>query len=538
MRVREREYLPRSASPEAAGVSSVAVAAFMEDMKKSGIENHSFLILRHGKVAAECFFAPFTRDTPHAMYSVSKSFTSTAIGFAVDEGLLSLDAKVIDFFPEYRPKQADEKLEKMTVRHLLTMTSGKNPSLLLDKTKDRWVKDFFDAPWISEPGEMFLYVSENIYMLCAILVRVTGISVTEFLTPRLYEPLGIPVPYWETDHHGIEVGGWGLMLPVEDFAKFTLCYAQNGVYHGKQVIPAWWVQEATAIHSGNSANRDLDANAGYGYCFWQCGGAKNTYRSDGMFSQFGIVFKDYDAQLVVNCAEVSEQKTRDCIWRHFPGAFLEEGETVDAPTVNLKAMCDEAALPMQLASFHSELEKCIEGKTIHMRKKILINLIGFPVSVLPFAATYMTKDRAGNIDRIRLHFAEDECTMDWVEGDEENSVVCGMDGHYRYGQIRLGQIDYTVCCTAAWKDDETLDIWIRPLQTIAVRKLNFIFKGNQVRMTPRTTPPLRDMAYNIAEGIDDLVKHPLFSHLLKKAMHQLWRIAEPVHKGKLVEGIQ
>ena len=126
------------------------------------------------------------------MYSVSKSFTSTAIGFAVEEGLLSLDAKVIDFFPEYRPAQPDEKLEKMTVRHLLTMTSGKNPSLLLDKTKDRWIKDFFNAPWISEPGEMFLYVSENIYMLCAILVRVTGISVTEFLTPRLYEPLGMP----------------------------------------------------------------------------------------------------------------------------------------------------------------------------------------------------------------------------------------------------------------------------------------------------------------------------------------------------------
>lgn len=242
------------------------------------------------------------------MYSVSKSFTSTAIGFAVEEGLLSLDAKVIDFFPEYHPAKPDEKLEKMTVRHLLTMTSGKNPSLLLDKTKDRWVKDFFDSPWISEPGKMFLYVSENIYMLCAILVRVTGISVTEFLTPRLYEPLGIPVPYWETDHHGVEVGGWGLMLPAEDFAKFTLCYAQNGVYEGRQVIPAWWVQEATSVHSDNSANRDLDASAGYGYCFWQCGGAENTYRADGMFSQFGIVFKDYDAQLVINCAEVSEQK--------------------------------------------------------------------------------------------------------------------------------------------------------------------------------------------------------------------------------------
>ena len=112
MRVLEREYLPRSASPEEAGVSSVAVAAFMEDMKKSGIENHSFLILRHGKVAAECFFAPFTRDTPHAMYSVSKSFTSTAIGFAVEEGLLSLDAKVIDFFPEYAPLNRTKSLKR------------------------------------------------------------------------------------------------------------------------------------------------------------------------------------------------------------------------------------------------------------------------------------------------------------------------------------------------------------------------------------------------------------------------------------------
>lgn len=118
----------------------------------------------------------------------------------------------------------------------------------------------------------------------------------------------------------------------------------------------------------------------------------------------------------------------------------------------------------------------------------------------------MTKDRAGNIDRIRMHFEENECTMAWVEGDEENTVVCGMDGHYRYGQIRLGQIDYKVCCSAAWKDEQTLDVWIRPLQTIAVRKLHFVFKGNRVRMTPRTTPPLKDMAYNIAEGIDDLVK--------------------------------
>lgn len=534
MRVLEREYLPRSASPEEAGVSSVAVAAFMEDMKKSGIEIHSFLILRHGKVAAECFFAPFTRDTPHAMYSVSKSFTSTAVGFAVEEGLLSLDAKVIDFFPEHRPAHPDERLEKMTVRHLLTMTSGKNPSLLLDKTKDRWVRDYFHSPWISEPGEMFLYVSENIYMLCAILARVTGGSVTAFLTPRLYEPLGIPVPYWETDHHGVEAGGWGLMLPAEDFAKFTLCYAQDGVYDGKQVIPAWWVREATVIHSDNSANRGLDASAGYGYCFWQCGGAKNTYRADGMFSQFGMVFRDYDAQLVINCSEVSEQKACDCIWRHFPGLFLDGAEASAAPEVDLKAMCEQAALPMQQASFHSELEKQIEGKTIRLRKKILINLIGFPTSVLPFAATYMTKDRAGNIDRIRLHFAEHECTMAWIEGDEENTVVCGMDGHYRYGKIRLGQIDYSVCCTAQWNEQDTLDIWIRPLQAIAVRKLHFVFRGRRVRMTPRTTPPLKDMACDVAQVLDDLVKNPVISKLLKKAMCQIWRIVEPVYRGKLV----
>ena len=111
----------------------------------------------------------------------------------------------------------------------------------------------------------------------------------------------------------------------------------------------------------------------------------------------------------------------------------------NSPAVDLKAMCVQAALPVQKASFHSEIEQRIEGRTIRLRKKILINLIGFPTSVLPFAATYMTKDRAGNIDRIRMHFEENECTMAWVEGDEENTVVCGMDGHYRYGQIRLGR---------------------------------------------------------------------------------------------------
>ena len=212
--------LPRADFPEQVGVSSKAISELLDDFERSGIELHSIMILRHGKVAFETWRDPYAPDIPHTMYSVSKSFASIATGFAIDEGLLTLDTKVIDIFPEYRPQKYDANLEKMTVFHLLTMTAGKDVSVLENKAKVSWLKSFFGARWAFAPGEGWKYISENCYVLCAIIQKLTGMTVREYLAPRLFKPLGIREnPAWETDPNGLEAGGWGLFITTEEVAK-------------------------------------------------------------------------------------------------------------------------------------------------------------------------------------------------------------------------------------------------------------------------------------------------------------------------------
>ena len=272
--------IERATKPSDVGVSSKVVNEFLTDAHKVGYEFHSLMVIRHGKVAVEWYNEPYNKDTPQAVYSVSKSFTSTAIGFAISEGLISLDTKLVDIFPDYPPKKPDARFEKLTVRNLLRMSSGKQPSFLSDKGKVDWIEDYINSPWKFEPGEKFLYVNENIFMLSAIINRVTGMSMREYLRPRLFEPLGIDFPFWETDRNGVEAGGWGLYLKTEDIAKLTLCYQQKGKYKGVQVIPEEWTVEATKKQIDNAQNRPgTDASFGYGYCFWKNSIDEDSFRA-------------------------------------------------------------------------------------------------------------------------------------------------------------------------------------------------------------------------------------------------------------------
>lgn len=230
--------LPRADFPEQVGVSSRAISELLDDFERSQIELHSIMILRHGKVAFETWRDPYAPDIPHTMYSVSKSFTSIAIGFAIDEGLLTLDTKVIDIFPEYRPQKYDENLEKLTVFHLLTMTAGKDVSVLENKAKVSWLKSFFGARWAFAPGEDWKYISENCYVMAAIIQKLTGLTVREYLAPRLFKPLGIREnPAWETDPNGLEAGGWGLFITTEELAKVADCMSHGGKYRGQAGHP-------------------------------------------------------------------------------------------------------------------------------------------------------------------------------------------------------------------------------------------------------------------------------------------------------------
>ncbi|HZJ78080.1 MAG TPA: serine hydrolase [Clostridia bacterium] len=534
MVVKKSLKLDRAAYPEDVGVSSAKIAEFLEDLDKSDIEVHSIMVLREGKVAFEFWHKPYAAHIPHTMYSVSKSFTSAAVGFAVDEGLITVNTKVIDIFPEYRPIQPGENLEKLTVFHLLTMTAGKDVSFLADKTKNQWIKDFFDAKWAFAPGERWRYISENTYMLCAILHRVTGMSVIDYLMPRLFEPLGIERPFWETDGNGVEAGGWGLFIKTEDFAKFMLCYSQGGKFDGKQIIPERWAKDSVKALVDNEEYDAMDCRSGYGYCFWRNHGCPNSYRADGMFSQFGIVFEDYNAVFIFTSSEVFEQKARDCIWRHFPDAFIEPKSEPYADQ-SLKKRLTLPPLPeLQKTARSYATERRIESKIIRMRKPFAINEIGYPVSMMPLAVFYMSADKAGNIDYIRFRFDEATCKMSWSEGKERNTILCGMDGVARRCKITLGGIDFTVTCTAAWKNENTLEVWVRPLESIAQRRLTFIFAGNRVRMILRSSPELKRISENIAESCAEMFDNPMLIKLFQLILEKGHGILEPTHRGQIM----
>ena len=521
--------LQRADYPEQVGISSKTISELLRDFKENDVEVHSLMILREGKVAYETWAAPYAPEYPHMMYSVSKSFTSTAVGFAIDEGLMTLETRLIDIFPEYKPKSKDENLEKLNVHHLLSMQSGKNVSVFSDKAKNHWIKDFFDVSWKFTPGDgHWQYISENQYMLCAMLTRITGMSVVEYLTPRLFEPLGIDVPFWEHDIDGIEAGGWGLYLKTEDLAKFMLCYQQKGKFNGKQVIPEKWTKLAQKVHANNSPfTKVIDSQCGYGYCFWRCGGI-NGYRADGMFSQFGIISNDDDIIFVITAGEINEQKTRDCIWRHFNKLIIEnDGEPTPDVKPELAALDDDLE-----AAERSPIEKEIEGRTIYLQRNLVLNAAGFPLGMLPIPIVYMSGDRAGNMDNVVLNFNDDNCTMTWDEGDEHNTIICGMDGKARTSPITLAGMNFTAFSTAAWIDEKTLEIHMRPVGGVCMRIIKLSFNGNLVKLYPSSQMTMTDMAENLALDVDTFFP-PILHRFGLVAFDQLPGIIDaPIH-GRL-----
>ncbi|TDF93567.1 serine hydrolase domain-containing protein [Paenibacillus piri] len=308
--------LPRS-TPEAQGVSSAAITDFLEAVQNKQLELHSLMVLRHGHVVAEGWWAPYAADLPHMMFSLSKSFTSTAIGLAVAEGIVSLDDAVVSFFPEEAPDDVSPNLASMHIRHLLMMGTGHaqdtTPSLRREEGAS-WVKTFLHAPVEHAPGTYFVYNSGATYMLSAILQKVTGDKLLDYLQPRLMEPLGIYGATWETCPRGIHVGGWGLNIKTEDIAKFGQLYLQEGIWNGQRIISEAWVREATSKHISNGNGGESDWAQGYGYQFWRC--RHNIYRGDGKYGQFCVVMPEQDAVVAMTSGTNDLQGVLNLVWKH------------------------------------------------------------------------------------------------------------------------------------------------------------------------------------------------------------------------------
>ncbi|QDT39885.1 serine hydrolase domain-containing protein [Stratiformator vulcanicus] len=314
------DRLPRS-SPESQGISSEAILEFVNAADQQVDQMHSFMLVRHGRVVAEGWWAPEAADKPHILWSLSKSFTSMAVGLAVEEGKLSIDDKVLSFFPDEAPDDPSANLKAMTVRDLLTMATGHDPIPHMEPD-DQWVEKFLATPVVKQPGSDFLYSTPGTFMLSAIVQKVTGETVNDYLKPRLFTPLGIKDPRWDKNPQGITIGGYGLYICTEDIAAFGQFLLQGGKWNGKQLVPEEWVAKATSLqidnpdgpHSGNA-----DWRQGYGFQFWQC--RHNAFRGDGRDGQICLVLPEHDAVIAITAKTSQMQLQLDLIWKHLLPAF-------------------------------------------------------------------------------------------------------------------------------------------------------------------------------------------------------------------------
>ena len=311
--------LPRS-TPESQGVDSAGIRSFIETADREVNSMHSFMLVRHGRVVAEAWWAPASADKPHILWSLSKSFTSTAVGLAVAEGKLSIDDPVLKFFPEDAPAEPSYHLKAMRVRDLLTMNTGHQDQVNWREAPD-WAKAFLAHPVPHKPGTHFRYNTPATYMLSAIVQKVTNQTVLDYLTPRLFEPMGIKKPRWDTSPQGVSIGGYGLYLRTEDIAKFGQLYLQRGDWNGKQILPAEWVDQATSKQVSNGSDPDQDWDQGYGFQFWRC--RHGAYRGDGKDGQFCIVLPELDAVIAITANAADMRAELNVVWDKLLPAFSE-----------------------------------------------------------------------------------------------------------------------------------------------------------------------------------------------------------------------
>jgi CubicO group peptidase (beta-lactamase class C family) len=312
--------LPRS-TPADQQVDPAAILGFLDAVEDHpDIEMHSLMVVRHGQVIAEGWWAPYSAERRHLLYSLSKSFTSTAAAFAQAEGLLGLDDPVISHFSEYDADVTDPRSRAVLVRHVAAMASGHDREMLgeaIERDRADPVRGFLLIPPDREPGTIFAYSQPCTYTLASIIQRNAGMPLTQYLRPRLFDPLGIGPVGWSTFPPGREQGFSGLHARTEDIAKLGQLYLQRGQWEGAQLIGEQWVAEATSVQVANPAQPEPDWQQGYGFQFWM---SRHGYRGDGAYGQFCVVLPEQQAVIVTTASTLNMQAILDALWTHLmPG---------------------------------------------------------------------------------------------------------------------------------------------------------------------------------------------------------------------------
>ncbi|MDZ4698597.1 MAG: serine hydrolase [Rhodothermales bacterium] len=454
--------LPRS-TPEAQGISSEAILAFVEAASDEIDTMNSFMLVRHGHVVAEGWWTPYDAATPHVLYSLSKSFTSTAVGLAIAEGHFSLNDRVLDFFPDDAPADPSDNLKAMRVHDLLRMSAGHDVEVAL-QSETNWVKAFLAHPVPHLPGTHFTYNTPATFMLSAIVQQTTGQTVFDYLQPRLFAPLDIENHSWGQNPQGITLGGYGLNVRTEDIAKFGQLYLQQGMWDGKQLIPADWVAAATALQTSNGSNPDSDWNQGYGYQFWRS--RHDTYRGDGAFGQYMMVIPEHDAVIAITSGVRDMQQVMNLVWDKLLPA-LESEALRESPAA-------QAALTARLANLSV---KPAEGEaTSKLARRVSGKRFEFPENeqgVQALAFDFRSKTPALTITtqagESRIPFG----LGDWAIG----STLFANGVEHFWG---MSGVAHASGASGGWISEDTFSLKLVLYETPFYSSLTFRFAGDDV----------------------------------------------------------
>ena len=560
------------ATPESQGISSDLFAALLRELDASkDTEMHHFMALRHGKVICECNFAPYPKGMWHITHSMCKSITGMAIGMLIEEEKLKLDENIYDIFPDHINAFSKIFRPVITVENLLTMTSGVTFNESGIVSGNDWLGSFLNASVNGKPGTEFQYNSLNTYVLSAIVTKRTGETLTEYLTPRLFSPLGITKYYWETCPKGITKGGWGLFLCAEDMAKLGQLYLQKGKWNGQQLVSEYWIEISTARHL-----KTQNDTYGYGYQLWM-EQRPGSFEYNGMLGQNVIIYPDMDMVLVTNAG--NKEMFQDCIMlniirKYFPVNYhpadvlpenplsysllkrlcgeLENGENNNNRSTSLrggwkrnvvsrrkhsdKKYSYRISAAVDRPSDHHSFMRAVSGRTYVMEQQ--------NIGIAPLFVQVFHNNMTDGISEISFTYDAGNFYVSFTEGEVIHKLPVGF-GKAADGCVDLHGEHYLVATLGEFARDENdipvLKLEITFIEECVKRKVHIFFhEDNGIEIRWNETPGKKMILAGLSSITEELSGNFLYNSLLgdhnitTELLHRLMeQTIEPAVRGYL-----
>ena len=559
------------ATPESQGISSDLFAALLRELDTSkDTEMHHFMALRHGKVICECNFAPYPKGMWHITHSMCKSITGMAIGMLIEEEKLKLDENIYDIFPDHINAFSKIFRPVITVENLLTMTSGVTFNESGIVSGNDWLGSFLNASVNGKPGTEFQYNSLNTYVLSAIVTKRTGETLTEYLTPRLFGPLGITKYYWETCPKGITKGGWGLFLCAEDMAKLGQLYLQKGKWNGQQLVSEYWIEISTARHL-----KTQNGTYGYGYQLWM-EQRPGSFEYNGMLGQNVIIYPDMDMVLVTNAG--NKEMFQDCIMlniirKYFPVNYhpadvlpenplsygllkrlcgeLENGENNNRSTSlrggwkrnvvsrrnhSDKKYSSRISAAVNRPSDHHSFMRIVSGRTYVMEQQ--------NIGIAPLFVQVFHNNMTDGISEISFTYDAGNFYVSFTEGEVIHKLPVGF-GRAADGCVDLHGEHYLVATLGEFARDENdipvLKLEITFIEECVKRKAHIFFhEDDEIEIRWNETPGKKMILAGLSSITEELSGNFLYNSLLgdhnitTELLHRLMeQTIEPAVRGYL-----